>query len=63
MGISDEHALTWPMWAFVRGNSGSGSGRMWVGGGASKKQRNDGAMFGNGWLLNIAIIMNQCFNY
>ena len=61
VGISDEHTFAWPMWAFVKGNSGGSSSRMWVGGG--KKQRNDRAMFGNGWLPNIAIIMNQCFNY
>jgi len=35
---------------------------MWGGGG--KNKRSDGpAMFGNGWLPNIAIIINQYFNY
>ena len=60
-GISDECTLAWPMWAFMRGSSGGGGRGMWVSGG--KKQRSDGAMFGDGWLSNIAIIINQCFNY
>ena len=40
---------------------GSGGGNMWGGGG--KNKRSDGAMFGNRWLPNIAITINQCFNY
>ena len=61
MGVSNERALAWPVRAFARGSSDGGSGGLWVGGG--KKQRNDGAMFGNGWLPNIATIINQCLNY
>ena len=59
VGVSKERALAWPVRAFARGNGGGG--RMWVGGG--KKQRSDGAMFGNRWLPNIGIIINQYFNY
>ena len=55
ISISNECALAWPVRAFARGSG------MWVGGG--KKQRSDGAMFGNGWLPNIAIISNQVLNY
>ena len=42
---------------------------MWGGGGKSrrggggKSRRGDGAMFGNRWLPNIAIIINPYFNY
>ena len=44
------------------GDGGGGSGgNTWGGGG--KNKWSDGAMFGNGWLPNIAIIINQCFNY
>ena len=58
IGISDECALAWPMWAFMKGSGNSGSRWWWVGGG--KQQRSDGAMFGNRWLPNIATIINQC---
>jgi len=61
IGVSDERALAWPVWAFARGSGDGGGGGMWVGGG--KKQRSDGAMFGNGWLPNIAIISNRAVNY
>jgi hypothetical protein len=31
--------------------------------GGGWKKRHDGTMFGNGWLPNIVIIINQCYNY
>ena len=61
VGISNERALAWPERAFARGSGDGGGGGMWVGGG--NQQRSDGAMFGNGWLPNIAIISHQCLNY
>ena len=65
VGVNDECALAWPVQAFaraaVRGSGDSGSDGMWVGGG--KKQRSDGAMFGNHLLPNIAIISNPALNY
>ena len=61
MGVNDEHAVAWPVRAFARGGSDGGGGRLWVGGG--KKQRSDGAIFGNHPLPNIATIINQCLNY
>ena len=45
----------------MRGSGNGSGGGMWVGGG--KKLSNDGAMFGNGWVPNIVIIINQCYNY
>ena len=45
-----------------KGDSG-GSGRGDASGGGGKNKRSDGAMFGNKWLPNIAIIINQYFNY
>ena len=44
------------------GNGGGGGGNV-LGGGGGENRRSDGAMFGNGWLPNIAIIINQYFNY
>ena len=62
VGVNDEHAVTWPMRAFARSSSDGGSGGgMWVGRG--EKTSSDGTMFGNRWLPNIAIIINQRFNY
>ena len=61
VGVSNERALAWPVRAFARGSGDSGGGGVWVGGG--KRQRSDGAMFGNGWLPNIAIISNRALNY
>jgi hypothetical protein len=40
---------------------GGGGGNVCDGGG--KRRRSDGAMFGNHPLPNIAIIINQYFNY
>jgi hypothetical protein len=58
VGVNDEHAIAWPVQAFARGSGNSSSGRgMWVGGG--EKTSSDGTMFGNGWLPNIVIIINQ----
>jgi len=51
--VDDERALVWPMQAFARGSGEGGGGGLWVGGG--KKQRSDGAMFGNRWLPNMLI--------
>ena len=42
-------------------SGGGGGGNVW--GGCGKNKRSDGAMFGNRWLPNIAIIINQYFNY
>ena len=61
VGVNNERALAWPMRAFARGSGDGGSDGMWVGGG--KKQRSDGAMFGNHLLPNIAIISNPALNY
>jgi len=61
VSVSDERALAWPVRAFARGRGDSGGGWLLVGGG--KRQKSDGAMFGNGWLPNIAIISNQALNY
>ena len=60
VGVNDEHALAWPVRAFSRGSGDGGSDGMWVGGG--KKQRSDGAIFGNHPLPNIATIINKCIN-
>ena len=60
-GNRDECALAWPVQAFARGSRNAGSGGMCGGGG--ERQSSDGAMFGNGWLPNIAIINNQCHIY
>ena len=45
-----------------RGDGGGGGGGN-ASGGCGKNRRSDGAMFGNRWLPNIVIIINQCFNY
>jgi hypothetical protein len=49
------------MWAVARGTAEAAVGN--ASGGGGKNRRSDGAMFGNGWLPNIAIIINQYFNY
>ena len=41
------------------GDGGGGGGGNTSGGGGGKNRRSDEAMFGNGWLPNIAIIINQ----
>ena len=62
VGVNNECAIAWPVQAFARGSGdGGGGGGMWVGGG--EKTSSDGTMFGNGWLPNIVIIINQQFNY
>ena len=58
VGINNERTIAWPVQAFARGSgNGGGGGGMWIGGG--EKTSSDGTMFGNRWLPNIAIIINQ----
>ena len=45
----------------TRGTVEVAVGNVWSGGG--KSRRGDGAMFGNEWLPNIAIIINPYFKY
>ena len=57
--IVDENTPTWPNWAFTRGAAAMAV--WWDGDGGL--ERNDGTMFGNHPLPNIAIINNQCLIY
>ena len=53
--------LAWPMQAITRGMVVVVVAVGWDGDGGWK--RCDGTVFGNGWLPNIVIIINQCYNY